>query len=215
MEIFAALLLAAETVFAVVCAARLRKDGQTGGAAAWVAGLCAGADLAFLLPRLLAAWLRPERPFLWLGLGELADAGLSTVAWLLLYLLWEKRFGGEIRDGWSFWTALGAALLRLLVCAASASALIRGELTRAWTLARLLPLCFLAAAVVTVWHSLPPTRPRLRLLWPLLMAALALRLVSVGLELPLSPILPRLPLLAVHVGLFRCLGEKAQRGGDL
>ena len=207
MEYLAAVLLIAELIYCIVCAARLRKDGQTGGAAAWVAGLCAGADLAFLLPRLLAAWLRPERPFLWLGLGELADAGLSTAAWLLLYLLWEKRFAREVRDGLSFWTAVGGALARLLACAASAAAWLRGDASRVWTMLRLLPLCILAAAVTAVWRSVRLTRQRR--IWLLLIAALALRLLTAGLAGTADPILLRLPLLGVHAGLFRCLREKA------
>ena len=115
MEYLVALLLAAEIVYFVLCAARLRKDGKTGGPAAWAAGLCAACDLAFLLPRLLA-WL-PTLPGPWLALGELADAGLSAAAWLLLYYLWERRFGGELRDGLTFWTTMGGALARLLACA--------------------------------------------------------------------------------------------------
>ena len=200
MEYLAAVLLIAELIYCIVCAARLRKEGQTGRLAAWAVGLCAGADLAFLLPRLLAAWLRPERLFLWLGLGELADAGLSTAAWLLLYLLWEKRFAREVRDGLTFWTALGGALARLLACAASGWALLRGSDSRIWALLRLLPLCFLAAAVTAVWRTL--RLPRLRGLWLWLMAALALRLLTAGLDSVADPLLLRLPLLGVHAAII-------------
>ena len=206
MVYLAAVLLIAELIYCIVCAARLRKDGQTGGAAAWVAGLCAGADLAFLLPRLLAAWLRPERPFLWLGLGELADAGLSTAAWLLLYLLWEKRFAREVRDGPSFWTAVGGALARVLACAASAAAWLRGDGSRVWTLLRLLPLCILAAAVTAVWRSVRLTRQRR--IWLLLIAALALRLLAAALDTVIDPMLLRLPLLFVHTAIIACLAAK-------
>ena len=205
MDYLVALLLAAEIVYFVLCAARLRKDGRTGGLAAWVVLLCAGADLAFLLPRLLAAWLGLERPFLWLGLGELVDAGLATVAWLLLYLLWEKRSALKARDGLSFWTAVGGALARLLICALSARLWLRGELPRIWTLARLLPLCFLAAAVVAAWRSVRLQELRLRWLWLLLIAALGLRLLAAGLDTALDPILLRLPLIGVHTAIFVCL----------
>ena len=206
MVYLAAVLLIAELIYCIVCAARLRKDGQTGGAAAWVAGLCAGADLAFLLPRLLAAWLRPERPFLWLGLGELTDAGLSTAAWLLLYLLWEKRFAREVRDGLSFWTAVGGALARVLACAASAAAWLRGDASRVWTMLRLLPLCILAAAVTAVWRSVRLTRQRR--IWLLLIAALALRLLAAALDTVIDQMLLRLPLLFVHTAIIVCLAAK-------
>ena len=141
--------------------------------------LAALADIAFLLPQALKVFFLPELRGLWLALGQLIDALAVTGCWLLLYLLWEKRFAREVRDGVSFWTAVGAALARLLVCAASAAPWLRGEGTRTWTL--------------------------LRLLWPLLIAALVLRLVSIGLDLPGSPILLRLPLIAVHVGIIVCL----------
>ena len=207
MEYLAAVLLIAELIYCIVCAARLRKTRPAGNLAAWVVGLCAASDLAFLLPLLLAAWLRPERPFLWLGLGELGDALLSAGSWLLLYLYWERRFGGGIRDGLTFWIALGGALARLLACAASGWALLRGEGTRVWALLRLLPLCFLAAAVTAVWRSVRLSR--LRYLWLLLIAVLALRLLTAGLDSVADPLLLRLPLLGVHAGLFRCLREKA------
>ncbi len=203
MEYLAAVLLSAEIVYCIVCAARFRKDGQTGRLTAWAVGLCGAADLSFLLPRLLAKWLLPELPFLWIGAGALADAILSTVAWLLLYLLWEKRFGGEIRDGWSFWTAVGAALVRLLVCAASAAVMLRGEASQAWTLLRLLPLCFLAAAVAAVWRSVRLSRQRH--VWLLLIAALGLRLLAAALDTVVDPTLLRLPLLFVHTAIIACL----------
>ena len=202
MEYLAAALLAAETVYCVVCAFRLRKAGRTGRLAAGAASLCAASDLAFLLPLLLTAWL-PALRGPWPALGELADCLLSTGAWLLLYLLWEKRFGGEIRDGWSFWTAVGAALVRLLVCAASAAVMLRGEASQAWTLLRLLPLCFLAAAVAAVWRSVRLTRQRC--VWLLLIAALGLRLLAAALDTVVDPTLLRLPLLFVHTAIIACL----------
>ena len=205
MEYLVALLLAAEIVYGIVCAARLRKDGQTGGAAAWAVGLCAGADLAFLLPRLLAGWL-PALPGFWTPAGELGDALLSAGSWLLLYLYWERRFGGGIRDGLTFWIALGGALARLLVCAASGWALLRGEGTRVWALLRLLPLCFLAAAVTAVWRSVRLSR--LRYLWLLLIAVLALRLLAAALDTVIDPMLLRLPLLFVHTAIIACLAAK-------
>ena len=177
----------------------------------WIYGLCTASDLAFLLPRLLMKWLLPELPFLWIGLGELADALLSTGAWLLLYLLWERRFGGERRDGLSFWTAVGGALARVLACAASARALLRGEGTRLWDLLPLLPLCFLAAAVVAVWRSVRQVDRRLRWLWVLPIFALALRLITGGLGLPADPILLRLPLLGVHTAIFVCLSAARKK----
>lgn len=202
MEIFAALLLAAETIYAVACAARLRKTGRTGGLAAGTVWLCAACDLAFLLPLLLTAWL-PALRGPWPAVGELADGLLSTGVWLLLYLLWERRFGGEVRDGWSFWTAVGAALVRLLACAASARSLLRGEGSQTWTILRLLPLCFLAAAVTAVWRNV--RLGRLRRMWLLLIAALALRLLAAALDTVLDPILLRLPLLFAHGAIFTCL----------
>ena len=205
MEYLAAVLLTAEIGYCVVCAARLRRTGQTGPLSAGVVSLCAACDLAFLLPLLLTAWL-PTLPGPWLAVGELADAVLSTAAWLLLYLLWEQRFGGEIRDGWSFWTAVGAALARLLVCAASARSLLRGELSRTWTLLRLLPLCFLAAAAAAAWRSV--RLGRLRRMWPLLIAALALRVFAAAADLPIDPLWLRLPLLFVHTAIIACLAAK-------
>ena len=205
MENLAAALLAAEIVYCTVCAARLRKTGETGPMAAWTVALAAAADLAFLLPRLLGKWAFPELPGFWLGLGELADALLSTGAWLMLYWLWERRFGGEIRDGLTFWTAVGGALARVLACAASAAALLRGESSRVWTMLRLLPLCFLAAAVVAVWRSIRLTRRRW--LWALLIAALGLRLSAAALDAVVDPIWLRLPLIGVHFGIFICLRE--------
>ena len=206
MEYLVALLLAAEIVYCVVCLLRLRKTRPAGNLAAWAAGLCAASDLAFLLPRLLAGWL-PALPGFWTPAGELGDALLSAGSWLLLYLYWERRFGGGIRDGLTFWIALGGALARLLACAASGWALLRGEGTRVWALLRLLPLCFLAAAVTAVWRGVRLSR--LRYLWLLLIAGLALRLLAAGLDLAADPLLLRLPLLGVHAGLFRCLREKA------
>ena len=166
------------------------------------------ADLAYLLPLVLKAFWLPDLPCFWIALGQLIDAAAVTGCWLLGYLLWEKRFSREIRDGLSFWTALGAALARLLVCAATAAAWLRGEGGRSWTLLRLLLLCVLAAVPTAAWRSVRLAQPRLRVLWPLLIAALTLRLVSVGLALPFDPILLRVPLLAVHAGLFWCLREK-------
>ena len=206
MEYLAAVLLTAELIYCIVCAARLRKTRPAGNLAAWAAGLCAASDLAFLLPRLLAGWL-PALPGFWTPAGELGDALLSAGTWLLLYLYWERRFGGGIRDGLTFWIALGGALARLLACAASGWALLRGEGTRVWALLRLLPLCFLAAAVTAVWRSVRLSR--LRYLWLLLIAVLALRLLTAGLDSVADPLLLRLPLLGVHAGLFRCLREKA------
>ena len=165
--------------------------------------LAALADLAFLLPSILRIWL-PELPYFWLALGELIDALAVTGCWLLLYLLWEKRFAREVRDGLSFWTAVGAALARLLLCAASAALWLRGDGSRTWTLLRLLLLCFLAAADAAAWRSVRQADRRLNHLWLLLITALALRLISVGLNLPADPILLRLPLLAVHVGIVVC-----------
>ena len=170
--------------------------------------LAALADLAWLLPNILRIWL-PDLPYFWIALGQLIDAAAVTGCWLLLYPLWEKRFAREVRDGVSFWTAVGAALARVLVCAASAAALLRGESARTWTLARLLLLCFLAAADAAAWRSVRQADRRLRRLWLLLIAALALRLISVGLGLPVDPILLRLPLLAAHVAILLCLREKA------
>ena len=170
--------------------------------------LTALADIAFLLPNILRIWL-PDLPYFWLALGELIDALAVTGCWLLGYLLWEKRFAREVRDGVSFWTAVGAALARVLVCAAAAAPWLRGEGTRTWTLLRLLLLCFQAAAAAAAWRSVRQADRRLRLLWPLLIAALVLRLVSIGLDLPANPILLRLPLLAVHVGILLFLREKA------
>ena len=170
--------------------------------------LAALADLAFLLPSILRIWL-PELPYFWLALGELIDALAVTGCWLLCYLLWEKRFSRDARDGVSFWTAVGAALARLLVCAAAAASWLRGEGTRTWTLTRLLLLCFQAAADTAAWRSVRRAGRRLRLLWPLLIAALALRLVSIGLALPVNPFLIRLPILAVHIGIFVCLRKEA------
>ena len=166
-------------------------------------------DLAYLLPLVLKALWLPDLPYYWIALGQLIDALAVTGCWLLCYLLWEKRFAREVRDGVTFWTAVGAALARVLVCAASAAALLRGEGTRTWTLLRLLLLCFLAAADTAVWRSVRQTDRRLRLLWPLLIAALALRLISVGLNLPVDPILLRLPLLAVHIGILIFLRKEA------
>lgn len=171
--------------------------------------LAALSDLAYLLPLVLKAFWLPDLPYFWIALGELIDAVSVTGCWLLLYLLWEKRFAREVRDGVSFWTAVGAALARLLVCAASARLWLRGELPGAWTLARLLPLCFLAAADAAAWRSVRQADRRLQWLWPLLITALALRLISVGLGLPVDPILLRLPLLAAHVAILLCLREKA------
>ena len=208
MEYLVALLLAAEIVYFVLGAARLRKDGKTGGPAAWAAGLCAGADLAFLLPRLLLAWF-PTLPGPWLALGELGDAGLSAAAWLLLYYLWERRFGGELRDGLTFWTAVGGALARLLACAASARGLLRSEDTQLWGLLRLLPLCFLAAAVTAVWRSVRLSR--LRYLWLLLIAVLALRLLTAALDSQIDPLLLRLPLIGVHAAIDCCLAAARKK----
>ena len=170
--------------------------------------LAVAADLAFLLPNILRILL-PDLPYFWLALGELIDAVAVTGCWLLCYLLWEKRFAREVRDGVSFWTAVGAALARLLVCAGSAAAWLRGEGTRSWTLLRLLLLCFLAAADAAAWRSVRQAERRLHWLWLLLIAALALRLIGVGLSLPVDPILLRLPLLAVHGAIIFCLKEKA------
>ena len=205
MEYLVALLLAVEIVYCVVCLLRLRKTRPAGELAAWTVGLCAASDLAFLLPLLLTLWL-PALPGFWIPAGELGDALLSTGAWLLLYLLWERRFGGEIRDGLSFWTALGGALARLLACAASGWALLRGSDSQTWALLRLLPLCFLAAAVTAVWRSV--RLPRLRGLWLLLMAALALRLLAAALDTVIDPMLLRLPLLFVHTAIIACLAAK-------
>jgi len=199
VEYLAAVLLIAELIYCIVCAARLRKEGQTGRLAAWAVGLCAASDLALLLPLLLTAWL-PALPAFWSPAGELADVLLSTGSWLLLYLYWERRFGGEIRDGLTFWTALGGALARLLVSAASGWALLRGADSRIWAMLRLLPLCFLAAAVTAVWRTL--RLPRLRGLWLWLMAALALRLLTAGLDSVADPLLLRLPLLGVHAAII-------------
>ena len=171
--------------------------------------LAALSDLAYLLPLVLKAFWLPDLPYFWIALGELIDAVSVTGCWLLGYLLWEKRFAREIRDGVTFWTAVGAALARLLVCAASAAAWLRGEGSGRWILLRLLALCFLAAADTAVWHSVRQAERRLRRLWLLLIAALALRLITVGLDLPANPILLRLPLLAVHVGILLSLREKA------
>ncbi len=206
IESVSAGILTAELVFAVVCLLRLGKTRPAGKAAAWAVGLFAASDLAYLLPLLLSAPI-PALPGVWRGIGELADGLLSAGAWLLLYLCWERRFGGEIRDGLSFWIAVGGALARMLACAASAAALLRGEDPRFWPMLRLLPLCFLAAAVTAVWRSV--RLPRLRRLWLWLMAGLALRLLTLGLDGIGDPILLRLPLVGVHAGLFRCLGEKA------
>ena len=96
--------------------------------------LAAAADLAFLLPQALKAFFFPDLPYFWIALGQMIDAVAVTGCWLLGYLLWEKRFAREVRDGVSFWTAVGAALARVLVCAASAAALLRGESARTWTL---------------------------------------------------------------------------------
>ena len=166
------------------------------------------ADLAFLLPNVLRIWL-PDLPYFWVYLGQLIDAVAVTGCWLLLYLLWEKRFAREVRDGVVFWTVLGSALARLLVCAATAAAWLRGDGTRAWTLLRLGLLCVLAAADTAAWRSVRQTDRRLRWLWLLLIIALALRLASIGLDLPLDPILLRLPLAAVHVGILLCLRKEA------
>ena len=76
MEYLAAVLLIAELIYCIVCAARLRKDGKTGGLAAWAVGLCAASDLALLLPLLLAGWL-PALPAFWSPAGELADVLLD------------------------------------------------------------------------------------------------------------------------------------------
>ena len=171
--------------------------------------LAALADLAWLLPLALRALWLADLPAFWIFLGQLIDAVSVTGCWLLLYLLWEKRYAREVRDGVSFWTAVGAALARLLVCAASARLWLRGELPGAWTLARLLPLCFLAAADAAAWRSVRQAAPRLRWLWILLIAALALRLVSIGLGLPLNPILLRLPLAATHIGILVSLRKEA------
>lgn len=171
--------------------------------------LAALADLAYLLPLILRSFILPDLPWFWIALGELIDAVAVTGCWLLLYPLWEKRFPREARDGVSFWTAVGAALARVLVCAASARLWLRGEMTRVWALTRLLLLCFLAAADTAAWRSVRQADRRLRLLWPILIAALALRLITVGLELPVEPILLRLPLLAVHIGILLCLRKEA------
>ena len=205
MEYLAAALLAAEIIYCTVCAARLRKDGQTGRLAAWVAALCAASDLAFLLPRLLAKWLLPELPFLWIGMGALADGILSTVAWLLLYLAWERAYAGGVRDRLVFWTAMGGALLRLLAWAASAANLLRGTDTRFWVLVRLFPLCFLASAAVAAWRSVRQTSRALRWFWLLLIAALALRFCTAALDSKFDSVTLRLPLLFVHTTINACL----------
>ena len=171
--------------------------------------LAALADLAWLLPLALRALWLADLPAFWIFLGQLIDAVSVTGCWLLLYLLWEKRYAREVRDGVSFWTAVGAALARVLVCAASAAALLLGESARTWTLARLLLLCFLAAADTAAWRSVRQADRRLRFLWPLLIAALVLRLVSIGLALPANPILLRLPLAVAHIGLLVCLRKEA------
>ena len=163
------------------------------------------ADLAYLLPLVLKAFWLPDLPCFWIALGQLIDAAAVTGCWLLGYLLWEKRFSREIRDGLSFWTAVGGALARLLICAFSARLWLGGELPRIWTLARLLPLCVLAAAVVAAWRSVRLAQPRLRVLWPLLIAALGLRLLAAGLDTAFDPILLRLPLLFVHTAIIACL----------
>ena len=204
MEYLAAALLAAEIVYCIVCTVRLQRAGLKGKLTAWAVGLCGAADLAFLLPRLLSRWL-PELPFLWIGLGALADGILSTAAWLLLYLAWERAYAGGVRDRLVFWTAVGGALLRLLAIAASAAAWLRGEDTRFWVLVRLFPLCFLASAVVAAWRSVRQEARALRRLWLLLTAALALRLLAAGLDAALDPILLRLPLIGVHAAIFACL----------
>lgn len=206
MEYFAAALLTAELVYGIICMLRLRSTRPAGPLVAWAVALCAASDLAFLLPLLLKNRLSELSGF-WIGAGELADAALSTVAWLLLYLLWERRFGGEVRDGLTFWTAVGGALARLLLCAASARAWLRGEETQAWVLLRLLPLSFLAAAVTAAWHGV--RLPRLRRLWLWLIAALTVRLLTAaGLDATIHPILLRLVLLSVHAAIFRCLAAK-------
>jgi hypothetical protein len=171
--------------------------------------LAALAELAYLLPLVLRSFFLPDLPYFWIALGQLIDAVAVTGCWLLGYLLWEKRFAREVRDGVSFWTAVGAALARLLVCAASAAAWLRGGELRTWTLLRLLLLCFQAAADVAAWRSVRQADRRLRLLWPLLIAALVLRLVSIGLALPADPILLRLPLAVAHIGLLVCLRKEA------
>ena len=170
--------------------------------------LAALADLAWLLPNILRIWIT-DLPAFWIYLGQLIDAVSVTGCWLLGYLLWEKRFAREVRDGVSFWTAVGAALARLLVCAATAAPWLRGDLARPWTLLRLFLLCFLAAADTAAWRSVRQTAPRLRRLWLLLIAALALRLVTVGLSLPVDPIFLRLPLAAIHIGIILCLRKEA------
>ena len=191
-------------LFSAVCGMGLRGRENRGFLCCVL--LCLLADLLWLLPRILAHW-DPELPWLWTGLGALLEAVLVTACWLLLYLLWERRYGGEARDGLSFWTAVGGALARLLLCAASARNWLRGGEARVWPVLRLLPLCFLAAAVVTVWRSV--RRGPARRLWLLLIAALALRLLSVGLDPLTDPLLLRLPLLAVHGAIAYSLRRTA------
>ena len=166
------------------------------------------ADLSFLLPRLLGRWIE-HFPYFWIGLGTLLDAALVTLCWLLLYLLWEKRHGGGVRDALSFWTAVGAALLRLLICALPGNEWLRGGASRLWSSLRLLPLCFLAAAVTAVWRSARDRDPARKRLWLWLIAALALRLLGAALDTVLDPIWLRLPLLTVHGVIIGCLRKKA------
>lgn len=173
----------------------------------WLVGLCVTADLVFLLPRLLSRRIG-NFPYLWTGLGALLDAALVTLCWLLLYLLWEKRWAGGVRNGLSFWTAVGGAVARLLVCALPGNEWLRGGASRLWLSLRLLPLCFLAAAVTAVWRSAAGRDPARKRLWLWLSAALALRLLGAALDTALDPILLRLPLIAAHAGILVCILRK-------
>lgn len=176
---------------------------------AWIVGLCAGADLCFLLPRLPLRRIE-ALPYFWTGLGALLDAALITLCWLLLYLFWERRLAGGVRDALSFWTAVGAALLRLLICALPGNEWLRGGASRLWSALRLLPLCVLAAAVTAAWRSTRSRDLPRRNLWLLLAAGLVLRLLGAALDTVVSPLLLRLPLLAVQAAACRLLLRRAK-----
>lgn len=174
------------------------------GILAWLLGALAG-----LLPECLTALGLPMDP-LWPGLGRLLRALLDPMGWLLLYLGWERAWSREIRDGLLFWTACGAALLSLLLCALRSREWLAGTQEPFRAALSVLPLVILAAVVCTAWYSVRAKAPAGRILWALLALRLLLTLAALALEFRWDPLAAQIPLRLAELGILWMLPARGK-----
>ena len=160
-----------------------QRNGACSKRTALASGSLTLSVLFYAGPRVLDAFWKDDLAAV-CGLGRLLAAVGVTLFALLLYWIWESRFSPAVRDRAVFWTAVGFAVGRLLLLAASANHWLTGETPVLWATLRAAALAGQAAADVLLWFLIRDRRRALRPVW--LLAGLAFLLA-------LPTLLPGLP----------------------